>query len=167
MPIPQKVIKFLDSAKIKYEPIEHRTVFTAYDKAQTLKVPEKIIGKTLVVKFNKSYALVLIPANKNLDKVKLKKVINDWRKKINEKPIKTIDFVTEAWMKKNLKGVKIGAIPPFGSLWKFPTFIDKSLINQPKIVVNGGDWNWSIKINLTNFKKMIPDLITGSFSKKR
>jgi len=167
MPIPQKVIKFLDASKIKYDPIEHRTVFTAYDKAQTLKVPQKIIGKTLVVKFNKSFGLALIPANKNLDKGKLKSAFAKAKACKKVKPLKRVDLVKEAWIKKNLKGVKIGAIPPFGTLWKFPTFVDRSLMNQSEIVVNGGDWNWSIKFNPVNFKKLMPDLIIGSFSKKR
>lgn len=179
MPISKKLQKLLDSNKIKYEPIEHRIVYTAFDKAATLKVPQKIVGKTLVLRLDpigkpsasygagKNYAIVLIPANKNLDKGKLKKVFNDWQKKLNVKPAKTIIFVTEAWVKKNLKGVKIGAIPPFGNLWKLPTFVDRSLLNQSKIIVNGGDWNWSIKISPTVFKKVISDFIIGSFSKNR
>lgn len=169
MPIPKKVIKFLDKTGIKYESVEHRIVYTAFDKAQTLRVPQKIIGKTLAIKFDptkksaascragKNYALVLVPANKNLDKVKLKKVTD----------AKKINFVTENWVKKNLKGVKIGAVPPFGNLWKLPTFIDRSLMKQPKIIVSGGDWKWSVKINPSVFKKISPDLIIGSFTKSR
>jgi len=169
MSIPQKIQKFLEKNKTKYEPTEHRTVYTAYDKAATLKVPEKTIGKTLIMKIDpigkpsasygasKNYVLVLIPANKNLDKVKLRKTAR----------AKSVDFAKEAWAKKNLKGVKVGAVPPFGNLWKLPTFIDRSLINQPKIIINGGDYNWSIKINPTVLKKIIPDLIISSLSKTR
>lgn len=169
MSIPKKLQKFLDNNKVKYDLIKHRIVYTAFDKAQTLRIPQKIVGKTLVVKFNpigksaasygagKNYALVLIPANKNLDKGKFKKVAK----------VKNIDFVTENWVKKNLKGVKIGAVPPFGNLWKLPTFIDRSLMKQSKIIVNGGNWNWSIKISPTVFKKAISDFNIGSFSKSR
>lgn len=157
MPIPKKIIKYLDSKKVKYETIKHRTVYTAYDKAATLKVPEKIVGKTLVVKINKFFALILIPANKNLDKNKLKKVAK----------VKTIDFVKESWMKKSLKGIKIGAVPPFGSLFKLQTFIDSGLLKNPKIIINSGDYNWSIKTTPGVFKKAIPDLFLGNFSKTK
>lgn len=154
MPIPKKLLKFINSAGVKYEPIEHRQVFTANDKAATLKVPEKLVGKTLVMKIDKKVALVLIPANKNLDIQKLKKIAK----------AKNIVFIKEAWMKKNLKGVKVGAVPPFGNLWKAPTFIEKSLLKEPKIIINGGDYNCSIKISSANLKKLIPDLVIGSFS---
>ena len=165
MPIAKKLIKFL--AKVKYEPIEHRTVFTAHDKAQTLKVPEKIVGKTLIVKMDRNFATVLIGANKILDKTKFKKVVNNRRKKLKQKPVKKIGFATETWMKKNLKGVKVGAVPPLGVLWQIPTFIDKSLLKSPKIIVSAGDYNWSIKISSNLFKKLIPDLVLGTFGKRK
>ncbi len=157
MAVPQKIIKFLEKNKVKYEEIRHRTVYTSHDKAQTLKVPEKIVGKTLVVKLDRNFALVLIPANKNLDKGKLKKIAK----------AKKVDFAKEGWMKKNLKGVKVGAIPPFGSLWGLPIFIDQSLMKERKIIINGGDYSGSLKISPAVLKKLIPDLSTGSFSQAK
>lgn len=157
MPIPKKVLNFLEKAKVKYELIEHRTVYTAFDKAATLKVPAKIIGKTLVVKADSRPALVLIPANKNLDINKFKKFTK----------AKKAEFVSEKIIKNKLKGVKVGAVPPFGNLWELATFIDRSLIKEVKIIVNGGDYNWSIKISPANLKKLIADLVIGNFSKAK
>jgi len=167
MAISKKLVNFLKKEKAKYKDIEHKTVYTAYDKSQTLKVPEKIIGKTLVIKMDRNYAIALISADQIFDKVKFKKAENLRRKMAKQKPIKKIDFVSETWMKKNLKGVKVGATPPFGNLWGLPTFVDKSLLKNRKIIVSGGDYNFSIEISLANLKKLIPGLITGNISKKR
>ena len=157
MPIAKKLEKFLIENKIKYEPVEHKIVYTAFDKAATLKVPQKIIGKTLTIKFGKNYGIALIPANRNLDKAKFKKLAK----------AKNADFATEVWVKKNIKGVKIGAVPPFGKLWHLPTFIDRRLINQPKVIINGGNWNQSIKISPSAFKSLALESIIGNFSKPR
>lgn len=157
MAIPKKVINFFEKAKIKYKPIRHRTVYTAFDKSQTLKVPQKIIGKTLVMKLDNRPVLVLLPANKNLDIQSLKKISK----------VKKIDFIKEAWMKKNLKGVKIGAIPPLGSLWKLPTFLDKSLTNPSEIIINSGDYNFSIKLKGSVLKKLIVDSVIGNFARTK
>jgi len=204
MTIPSKIIKypsvakggdermfidFLEKAKVKYELIKHRQVFTAQDKAATLKVKPNIIGKTLVLKIDKRISVVLIPANKNLDKNKFSAFVKHYGgsavasreggKKVAKalptaclpdrqgRQVKNLDFVSERIMKNQLKGVKVGAIPPFGNLWDFSTFVDKSLTLQPKIIVNSGDHNWSIKISPAVFKKLIPDLIIGNFSKFR
>jgi Ala-tRNA(Pro) deacylase len=170
MAIPKKIINFLEKEKVKHEIIEHRKVFTAYDKSATLKVPEKISVKTLAVKISppsKEVVLISIPANKNLDKDKLKKKINVQRKKEGKKLAKKIDFVTERWLKSNLKGVKPGAVPPFGNIWKLKSFIEKSLFKNPKIILNSGDNSFSIKMSPKSFEKAVPDLVVESISQPR
>jgi Ala-tRNA(Pro) deacylase len=157
MAVPKKIINFLEKAKVKYKIIKHKTVFTAFDKSQTLKVPEKIVGKTLILKANNSLVFVLIPASKSLDLKKIKKKIE------KEK----VELASERMIKKRIKGVKLGAIPPFGNLWKCQTFIDNSIKREKEIILNGGDWNFSIKISTKDLKKLIPDLVFGNFSKKK
>jgi Ala-tRNA(Pro) deacylase len=156
MAVPKKIINFLDQNKIKYRILEHKKVFTAYDKSQTLKVPEKIVGKTLIAKFNNSLAIVLIGANKNLDFKKLKKIFK-----------KEVKLASERVIKNKIKGVKLGAIPPFGNLWGVKTFVDRSLRKEKKIVLNSGDWNFSIEVSPKDLEKLVGDLVWGSFSKKK
>jgi len=155
MAVPKKVLNFLEKSKIKFEIIEHKKVFTAFDKSQTLKVPQKIVGKTLVLKADKKLILALIPANKKLDLRKLKKFG------------KKIELAKESQIKKKLKGVKVGAVPPFGVLWGLPTIVDSSFKKQKEMILNSGDWNYSIKISSKNLEKLIPDLIWQKISLKK
>jgi len=157
MSVPKKIINFLEKSKVKYEIIKHKIVYTAYDKTKTLRIPEKIVGKTLILKTNRNLSIALIPANKNLNPQKIKKSAK----------IKKLDFVSERVIKNKFKGVRVGAVPPFGNLWSIPTFIDKSLIKQPKIIINSGDYNFSIKTSGVFLKKIVPDLIVGSFCKPK
>lgn len=157
MAIPKKILKFLEKSKVKFEILEHKTVYTAFDKAQTLKVPEKIVGKTLVIKKDRDLVLGLIPADCSLDLKRIKQVTKG----------KKIELASEKLIKNKLKGAKVGAIPPFGFLWKIPTFIDKRLMKEKEIILNGGAYNFSIKINPKNLENLIPDLVVGSFSKKK
>ena len=169
--IPQKLIKFLDDNKIKYEIVQHKTVFTAYDKAATLKVKPSLIGKTLVLKTDKELAVALLAGNKNLDKNQFKKVLNVWTRRRQgfggqrKKTVKSIEFVSERVMKNKFKGIKIGALPPFGNLWKLPTFIDRGLIKEKNIFVNTGIYENSFKISPKIFEKL--NYIKGVFSKAK
>jgi len=156
---------FLDKNKIKYELIEHRTVYTALDKAATLRVKPAIVGKTVIVSLdNKNLALGLIPANKNLHKQKVLTAFNKLRQKVDEKNYKKIDFATEKWMKVNIKGAKLGTTPPFGVLYKLPFFIDSSLAKQSKIIVNGGEYELSLKLSPASLLKLNPNTLKGNFS---
>lgn len=157
--------KILDSNKIKYEVIEHKTVYTAFDKAATLRAKPGEVGKTVVVSLDgKEYSLGLIPANKNLDKKKVLSAFNKLRAKNKEKNYKKIDFAKEQWMKKSFKGVDLGATPPFGPLYKLPLFIDNALIKPGKIIINGGAYETSIKLAPASLIKLNTSSLKGSFS---
>ena len=157
MSVPKKIINFLTKVKIKYELLKHKTVYTAFDKSQTLKVNPKIVGKTLILKGDNELKVVLIPANRNLDLKKFK----------NFGKFKKVDFVSEKIIKEKFKGVKVGAIPPFGNLWHLQTFFDKNLLKEKEIILNSGDYQFSIKIKPKDLEKLIPDLKKGSFSKSK
>lgn len=161
----QALLNLLDKNKIKYEVLEHRKVYTAFDLARTLHIDPKQIGKDLVMKVDGKYTMAIIPATRNLDIPKLKKTINTQRKKQGQKAAKKIGFANEAWMKKNLKG-KVGANPPFGTLQKLPVFLDKSFLKVKKMVVNGGDYTFSVSLSPKQFIKLEKPYL-GSFGKAR
>ncbi len=168
MPIPKSLLNFLDKNKIKYEIIKHRVVFTALDKAATLKLKPQEVAKSVVVGLDKKdRALALIPANKNLDKKKLLKLINKQRQKNKLPNYKKIDFADEKWMKTNLKGIKVGATPAFGIFYKLPTFIDNALLKPTKLIINAGDYEYSLKISPSTLFKTDPMIIKGGFSQTK
>lgn len=165
MAISKKILKYLEDKKYKFNIIEHKTTFTAWDKAQTEKVDPKTVAKALVMRADKDYLLALISGNKNLDKQKLLKVINIQRKKQGLKNSKKIDFAKEVWMKKNLPG-KVGATPPFAELLKLEIFVDNLLLKNKKIYVGSGEYTQSFLINVSEYMKK-EEIIKGSFSKKK
>jgi Ala-tRNA(Pro) deacylase len=167
MAVPKKITNFLDKNKVKYNLVNHKKVFTALDKAATLKTKPARVAKTLIVKLDKEIVLVAVPAHRNLDKNKFKKIASKWRKGRGEKAVKKISFGTEKWIKNNLKGAKIGAVPPLGSVWKLPTFVDNSLMKNPKILINSGDHKQSIEVTPNNFQKAVPGIVKGSFGKAK
>jgi prolyl-tRNA editing enzyme YbaK/EbsC (Cys-tRNA(Pro) deacylase) len=165
MAISKKIASYLDAKKYKYQVIEHKKTFTAWDTAQTEKVKPQEVVKALVMKADKNYFLALITSNKNLDKQKLLKVVNAGRKKNKEKAYKKIDFAKEVWMKKNLPG-KVGATPPFSEIIKIDVFMDNLLAKNKKIYVGSGEYTESILVNTSQYLK-IEKSMKGNFSKKK
>jgi len=155
MKIPAKITQFLDKGKIKYEIVVHKTVYTALDKAATLKVKPNVIGKTLVLRADKDLIMVLIPGNKNLDLAKIKKAAK----------AKKVDFISETIIKNKFKGVKLGAIPPFGEIWQLPLFADRGLIKEKNIFVSSGIYEASFKIPPKMFEKL--GAVFGNFGKAK
>jgi len=165
----KKIENYLNNKKVKYNILTHKTVYTAMDKARTLKVNPKSVIKSCFIKITpKNYAIGLISADKIIDFKKLKDAINKWLKKQGIKPVEKIDFADEKWMKKTLLG-KVGAHPPFGELYKLPTFIDNVLFKNKKFIMNAGEYEKSIELSLKDFNKIFNkccDVIKARISEK-
>lgn len=140
MPIPKKVLGYLKKAKVKFEGIGHKTVYTAYDLAQTLKKDLQEVAKTLVVKADNVYKLVIVPAASRLDLKKLKKVLG----------AKKLSIVDEKTMSKVFK-IKPGAISAFGTLHKAETLVDKGLMKVRDAIFQVGNFTDSVRIGVKDF----------------
>jgi Ala-tRNA(Pro) deacylase len=148
---------FLRQSDVKFELVDHKKVYTAYDKAATLKIKPSAVGKVLVMKVENEPVIVIVGADKNLDIEKIKKILK----------AKKIDFVPEIAIKEKFKGIDAGAIPPFGVVWKVKVLADKGLLAQPKIVLSAGKYERSVRLTPAAFKKISPDLVIGFFSKAK
>ena len=68
----KKLKIFLDKNKIKYSLSEHKKVYTAFNEAETQHLKGKEVAKTVLVKTNDGFALVVVPAIKHVDNSLLK-----------------------------------------------------------------------------------------------
>jgi Ala-tRNA(Pro) deacylase len=148
---------FLKKSKIKYKPVTHKTVFTAYDKAATLRAKPATIAKVLVVKVNGELAMAVVGGDKNLDIEKLQKLTK----------AKKVDFAKEKTIGEIFKGIDPGAVPPFSGLWKTKVFYDKKLLEQPKIILSAGSYETSLEMTPSSLKKASAVLAVGNFSKPK
>jgi Ala-tRNA(Pro) deacylase len=155
--LPKKVAVFLEKNNTKFETIGHRTVFTAFDKAATMKVKPTAIAKVLVLKIDKDIAMAIVGGDRNLDLEGLQKLAK----------AKKIDFAKERAIVEICKGIDPGAIPPFGDLWGVKVFCDKKILEVPRIIFSGGSYEVSVKMAPGTFKKMNSGMLVGNFSKKK
>ena len=109
--LPAKVIKYLKKAGVKHDMLEHKTIYTAIDAANTMKKKMNEIAKSLLVKADKDYFMIILPADQNLDINKLKKTLS----KSQQKQIKVVKIPGEKIARDVLK-VKKDSISAFGSL---------------------------------------------------
>jgi len=159
--IPAKVLKYLEKARVKHEILEHKTVYTAIDAAMTIKRKLNEIAKSLLIKADKDYYLVLMPADSNLNFEKLKKVIG----KIKAKEIKVIKIPGEKIVESALK-IKAGSITAFGKLHKVGVIIDKKFEKVKKAVFAAGTPNYSIEMAVKDFIDL-EEAIVGVVGEKK
>ncbi len=143
MSIPKKVLKHLAKAGVSYDILKHKTVYTTFDLAQTIKEKLDKIAKTLLVKADKKYVLVVLPAHYKLDLSKLKKVLK----------AKAVAIAPEKIMTKVLK-TKVGALTPFGSLHKVDVVLDSAFAKAQRVLLRAGSYTESIAMKMRDYAKM-------------
>ncbi len=148
MTIHPKVKKHLELNKVKYQVVPHKKVYTAWDAAATLKVKLEEIAKSLVVKADKTYYLLILAANKNANLAKLQKSLK----------AKKVRIPKETELVKVFK-VKPGGLTGFGSLHGLPVIVDKGYQKVKQAIFSGGSLVESVKLKVADYLKLEQALV--------
>jgi prolyl-tRNA editing enzyme YbaK/EbsC (Cys-tRNA(Pro) deacylase) len=159
--LPTKLIKYLEKHGVNHKILEHKTVYTAMDAALTLKKKMDEIAKSLLVKADKDYYLIILPADHNLDFEKLKKFIS----KLKSKDVKTIMIPGEKIMADALK-LKKETLSAFGKLHNLEVIMEKKLAKTKKAVFASGSYNHSVEMAVNDFINL-ENAVLGSIGIKK
>lgn len=153
--LSNRVTKLLDKAKVKYKILEHKVVFTAHDVGATTKKKLGEIAKVVLVKADRNFSLIVLPAGKYVDFSSIKKALK----------VKKVSMASEKELEKYLK-TKVGLLHPFGHLFKIQTLFDKTLSKSKKMLASAGSYTHSLEISPKDFEKLVQPL-KGAFSKAK
>lgn len=143
MAISKKIEGYLKKAGIKYDVVKHKKVYTAHDLAATLKKQLNAVAKSLLIKADKKYVIVSIPAGYQLDLGKLKKQLK----------AKALRIANEPEIKKVLK-MKLGMLTPFANLHKLELVIDKALLKVKDVLANAGSFTDSVRLKMKDLHRL-------------
>lgn len=149
------VTKLLDEAKVKYKVLEHKVVYTAHDVGATTKKKLSEIAKVVLVKADKDFVLIVLPAGKYVDFGGIKKALK----------AKKVSMASEKDITKYLK-TKVGLLHPFGTQYNLQTLMDKGMSRAKKMIASAGTYTDSVEVAIKDFEKLIKP-IKGVFSKAK
>ena len=144
---------YLDENKIKYVKISHSRAYTAQEVAASVHIPGKELAKTVVVKVGDGFAMVVLPASRKINFDRLKTVVGN-----NE-----VSLAEEKEFKGLFPDCEVGAMPPFGNLYKQPVYVASALAEDKEIAFNAGTHTDVIKIVYSDFDKLVKPTV-GTFS---
>ena len=137
----KKFREFLEKNSIDIEILESpEKTHTAQQAANVHNVPVSNIAKSILVKIDKEFVLLLVPGDRKVD---LK------RKKCK---------IAKPEEVKKTTGYSIGGVPPFGHKQKIKTYIEDGFDEESEVLAAGGSPNSIIKINISKLKKIISNL---------
>lgn len=149
MPV-KKLKEFLDSHNVKYVSMSHSPAFTSQEIAAAAHISGKQLAKTVIVKVNGGLAMVVLPANDQINFSKL-----------HDATGATVDLASESEFKDKFAGCEVGAMPPFGNLFEMPVFVSNHLSQQDNILFNAGSHSELMQVAYRDFERLVkPKVVT-------
>jgi Ala-tRNA(Pro) deacylase len=150
----QAIIDRLENNSTDYQVFEHEPVTTSEEASEVRGGYDLSQGlKALVLKLYdapEQFVMIVVPGDTNFDEKKVKKATgaNDFR------------FANEDELDDLLGEVKVGGIPPFGSLFELRTYVGESIKELDEVIFNAGDRSVSVSVTASSyFKSESPEVV--------
>jgi Ala-tRNA(Pro) deacylase len=154
MSISTRLKNFLDENHGGYSAMPHTTAYTAQGAAATMKISGKELAKTLVLRAGEDTILAVLPAPHHASLEKLASLLG-----------KSVRLATEQEFGELFPDCELGAMPPFGSLYNLPVYVDESLAADEAIVFNAGTHHDAIRMRYDDFVRLAKPRVC-SFAQK-
>ncbi|HYK08725.1 MAG TPA: YbaK/EbsC family protein [Candidatus Eisenbacteria bacterium] len=138
-----------------FETFEHEPVKTSEEAAQlrtgyTIKQGAKALLLRIKPRGGqKKFIMCVLPGDRRLSSSRVK-VVTD---------AKEIRFATQDEVYRISGGVVPGGVPPFGNLFGLDVYVDRSLLENEKIVFNAGDRRFSIAMLSSDYQKLVNPIV--------
>lgn len=145
MSIPRTLKNHLDREHVHYDVLPHSQTFRAIAIAQTLHLPIQEMAKVVIVKVKDCFITTVLPATEKVDVQRLRKLFGTHR----------VRLATEAEITQIFPDCELGAMPPLGTLYGLPVYVDRSLIGDEEIVFEGGTHSEAIRMRYWDFAALV------------
>ncbi len=131
--VTARIQELLHSRGVNFEFKEHEPVKTSQEAADIRGTPLHEGAKALVFAADGATVLAVVPAHKRVGTRAFKRAFG----------VKNLRMINPDELRE-LTGLPVGAVPPFGSVLELPTYVDRGLLVNTRISFNAGSRSASI-----------------------
>ena len=155
MAILGKLEDYLEQSHVRYTHTIHPVAFTAQEVAEVENVPAHKVAKTVVFRDEDGFGIAVLPADRDVDLQELRFSLG----------VGHMLLATENELLKLFPDCELGAMPPFGNLYRLPVFVDDSLLEEDVIAMNAGTHRDVIHMSFEDYSRLVEPIVI-SFSKE-
>ncbi len=150
--VTQRLVDLLREEDADFELLSHEPVHTSEEAARARGTALEQGAKALVCRADDRIVLIVVQAHRRMDSRAFKRAYG----------VKNLQMISTEELF-SLTGLAPGAVPPFGLLFGFPTYVDAALLELPRIVFNAGSRDRSIILATADYRRIAP-YISGTFA---
>lgn len=136
---------FLERERVAYHDIPHETEYTSQEAAAHTHTPGRKFAKSVVVRADGHYAVVVLPSPHHIDLEALRAAIG----------AREVELASEEEMKGLFPDAEVGAEPPLGNLYGLRVYVSPALIADDWITFNAGTHQDAIRMKYADFHRLV------------
>lgn len=145
--------QYLDDSGIEYDVTTHKKTSTSSSTAEACHISGDSLAKGVVVKRDKGYLLVVVPASRQVELEKLGR----WLRQ-------QVELATEDEISELFCDCEKGAIPPVGAPYGLRAVVDETLEGRNDIYFEGGDHRTLVHLTGDQFQCLMEKVPHERFS---
>ena len=138
--------------RVPYTTFAHRAAYTAQQEAEVSHIQGRHWAKIVVCFADSEPIQAIVPAHMVVDLDRLRALVQ----------AQTVRLASEAEMLGMYPGCELGAMPPFGPIYKQRVFVDRSLVGDPEMVFNAGTHTDALCVHYDDFAAIVRPTV-GTF----
>ncbi len=150
MPV-KKLKELLDSHDVRYASISHSLAYSAQTIAEAAHIPGKELAKTVIVRIDDKFAMVVLPASYRVHPGHLKVAVS----------ASHVELATEAEIENLFPDCERGAMPPFGNLYDLDVYVAEQLTEDEEITFSAGSHTELVRMSYKDFETLVTPKITA------
>lgn len=145
--------RYLANRKIDYELLAHARTGSSHESAEAARIPEDHVAKAVVLKDEKGYLMVVVPASNWLKMEALRNELN-----------RDLHLATEDEVAALFADCDTGAVPPLGPAYGIETLLDATLTSLADVYFEAGDHTQLVHLRGEDFQALLSGARHGYYS---
>lgn len=144
MTLPRRLIRYLNKHHVPFDVIDHIPAYTSLDAARAGHVIPGGMAKVVMVKADERDVMLILPADYTVDWLKLSGVLET----------RDVRCEYEHEFRGLFPDIEAGAMPPFGSLYAIPCYMDESLLKNEWVTFCAGNHRQCLRVWADDFARV-------------
>ena len=147
--------EYLDELGIHYDVVKHTPTNSSMETAAAAHVPGDKLVKSVLLKDDQDYLMAVVPSTYHVQLSDLPSMFSRH----------AMELVPENEIAAIFTDCEVGAIPPIGNAYAIDMVVDNRLYDCDDLYIEAGDHESLLHINNRDFRKLVSDSPSGSFTR--
>ncbi len=140
----ERLEQYFKEQRVAFDIKTHPEVYTAQEVAAAEHVPGRLFAKVVMATVDGRLMMLVLPGPFRVDTARLRAALG----------ARDARLAKEDEFAKLFPDCELGAMPPFGNLYNVPVVVDRSLMQDPKIVFNAGTHRDTMTVGFNDFERL-------------